>query len=446
MSQAGKRALVLTVGTGDLERQEETLLRPLRKSLRQGEWDKVVLLPSQVTAELAEKVRSQIHASATEISPLPEAGLENDADRCFAHYNQVLAKLRQEGFQAENIVADFTRGTKAMSAALVLAAVRHNLPHLRYITGERDQRGMVVPGSERVMDLSTTIATGWRLSDQAVEFMRRGHFAAVLELLPDPSNPFSKLYPSLVREAAAWLRPLATFYAEWDRLDYQAAAEVFLPPREDPPESSWQDLYPSSEAVEWVRTLAQPQPDFDRLGDRCRDMARRLRPLCVDILANGERRVEQRQFEDAMIRAYRVVELVGQRRLFEHGLDSSRLPPDHPAVQALQQKLAAEKSHGLSSNRDDTLKAGREQVVRLLKRLGDPLWKELRDIAEEGELKPKQRNQSVLIHGFRAAGPQDTKRLQRLYDRLKDLLAKDLGPELDSYLQIARFQEQLKNR
>jgi|Deesub1362A_J573_1020465.scaffolds.fasta_scaffold02476_9 CRISPR-associated protein (TIGR02710 family) len=444
MSQANKKALVLTVGTGDLERQEETLLRPLRKSLQQGEWDKVVLLPSQVTAELAEKVQRQIDASAAEISSLPEAGLENDADRCFAHYNQVLAKLRQEGFQAENIVADFTRGTKAMSAALVLAAVRHNLPHLRYITGERDQRGMVVPGSERVMDLSTTTATGWRLLDQAVEFMRQGHFAAVLELLPDPSNPFSKLYPSLVREAAAWLRPLATFYAEWDRLDYQAAAEVFLPPREDPPESSWQDLYPSSEAVKWVRTLAQPQPEFDRLEDRCRDMARRLRPLCVDILANGERRVEQRQFEDAMIRAYRVVELVGQRRLFEYGLDSSRLPPDHPAVQALQQKLKKENSHGLSSNRDGTLKAGREQVVRLLKRLDDPLWKDLRDVSEEGELKPKQRNQSVLIHGFRAAGPQETERLQGLYDRLKDLLAKDLGSELESYLKTARFQEQMR--
>jgi hypothetical protein len=145
-----------------------------------------------------------------------------------------------------------------------------------------------------------------------------------------------------------------------------------------------------------------------------------------------------------MIRAYRVVELVGQRRLFEYGLDSSRLPPDHPAVQALQQKLKKENSHGLSSNRDGTLKAGREQVVRLLKRLDDPLWKDLRDVSEEGELKPKQRNQSVLIHGFRAAGPQETERLQGLYDRLKDLLAKDLGSELESYLKTARFQEQMR--
>jgi hypothetical protein len=43
------RALLLAVGTGDINRPEESLLTPLRKSIDQGEWSRTVLLPSQIT-------------------------------------------------------------------------------------------------------------------------------------------------------------------------------------------------------------------------------------------------------------------------------------------------------------------------------------------------------------------------------------------------------------
>ena len=52
------------------------------------------------------------------------------------------------GVRSDYVVADFTRGTKAMSAALVLAAVGA-VPLLRYVHGsERDERGAVLPGDE----------------------------------------------------------------------------------------------------------------------------------------------------------------------------------------------------------------------------------------------------------------------------------------------------------
>ena len=147
--------LVLTVGTGDMSdmnRLEESLFRPLEKSLRDGRFRLAVLLPSQSTMgnaqQFKDRIEQRMHGFDIRIEPLPEAGWENDADACFGHFDHVLNQLKQ-CHGPEAIVPDFTRGTKAMSAALVLAAIRHDLPKLRYIDSDRrDSRGMVVAGTE----------------------------------------------------------------------------------------------------------------------------------------------------------------------------------------------------------------------------------------------------------------------------------------------------------
>ena len=51
-SQVSGRVLVMTIGTGNLDRLEETLFRPLTLSLETGEWQKAVLLPSERTGDL----------------------------------------------------------------------------------------------------------------------------------------------------------------------------------------------------------------------------------------------------------------------------------------------------------------------------------------------------------------------------------------------------------
>ena len=133
MTQPGGRTLVLTVGTGDLDRLEETLFTPLRKSIATEAWTRVVLLPSSVTEDFARTLRHRLDGTAVEVSPLP-AGDENDADAAYAHFDRVLATVLRD-VALEDVVVDFTRGTKAMSAALVLAAARRAVPRLRYVTG-----------------------------------------------------------------------------------------------------------------------------------------------------------------------------------------------------------------------------------------------------------------------------------------------------------------------
>lgn len=416
-----KKVLLLTVGTGDIANLKSSLIDPLLKSIEhEGPWARIVLLPSTVTENNARLVQQERGNGEIdiEIDPLPIAGSENDVDRCFSHFNAKIEKLR-EAFPPRAIVADFTRGTKAMSAALVLAALRHGLAELRYITGQRDDRGSVIAGTERIQLTNPAIALDLRRVDAAADLMRHGAFAAADTLLPDESLAIGK-------EQRDLLRNLARFYAAWDRLDYAGAAEIGQILRDRGEVSlpqSWKGMEPTPEVLAWVAGLAE-QPD--RKDHRA--MAAWLRRLAVDLLANAERRVGALQFEDALIRSYRVLELVGQARLFDLGLDSECLPPDDPQIITLRKRLHEKGEGDFSPSHvrgcENHLMASRELAARLLKEKGDQLAKTLLQLGQN-DMRVKARNTSVLIHGYQANAPRGSEEWKKIFGKLWDLLGKD---------------------
>ena len=363
-----------------------------------------------------------------DVSPLP-VGDENDADAAYAHFDGVLASVLQDA-APEEVVVDFTRGTKAMSAALVLAATRREVPHLRYVTGARDSRGMVTAGSEVVRESRTTVVDGHRRLDLARNLMLRGSFAASETVLPDPEHAFAAVFPRDVIRMAGAVRTAAEFYAAWDRLDYASAAalEAGAPPSVD-----WATVWPTDAMRAWVRDLACEPERSDHPA-----MAARLRRLVVDLLANGERRVRSGQYEDALVRAYRVLELIGQARLFDHRLDSAALDPGHGAVKDLQRKLAKKGDTPLTFGPGGKLQAGRLHVARILKRCNDLLAPRLFEFDKGSLLRPTLRNTSVLVHGFVARAPGGPGPLHELFSALEALVHDDGGAPVAERLRVAR--------
>ena len=424
------RVLVMTVGTGDVTKLEQTLFAPLRKSITTDAWARVILLPSSVTEEFAQRLGRGLEGAEVAIRPLP-GGDEKDADRAYSHFDTVLAETLQT-VPPEHVVVDFTRGTKAMSAALVLAATRRGIPHLRYVTGPRDQRGMVESGREVVRKTRTTMVAGHRRLDLAFDLMRRGNFSAAEAVLPESEYPFAAHYPGDLIRIAGAVRTAARFYAAWDRLDYAAASNLDVA---DLPTHDWKELWPSSAGRDWVSELARDPERSDRAA-----MAGRLRRLVVDLIANGERRLRQGQHEDALVRAYRVLELIGQARLFDRGLDSGDLDRSHPAVQALQRKIEKKNRDPLAESRNGALQAGRFQVAGILKECGDPLAARLLTFEQAASLKPTLRNNSLLIHGFVACAPDDSHSLHHLFRELAELAEADSDRNtVNEWLSVARM-------
>ena len=426
-----RKALALTVGTGNIGDLERTLLLPMLKSIGEGEWERVVLLPSRTTEEFAQTLHDRLCGHAVEVAPLEKAGDENDADACFGHFDSVLEQLVKD-FEPGDIQVDFTPGTKAMSAALVLAAVGRGVPILRYVHGERrDERGMVVPGAERVGEIRTSLATARGLLDQARTFMRRGDFGAAIELLPDLDGLFAAaLFPERFHAETRSLRAAAQIYAAWDRLDYVAAAEAVASHGLEAAGAG--EFAPTPEMSEWICRLSRKPPSSSH-----EEMAAYLRVLACDVLANAERRLRDRHFEDALLRAYRVLELVGQIRLFDRGRDSAALSPDDPEIGEFREKLRESGERGFGENRDG-LTAPRELAARLLDHLGDPLAGRLLGFdGRRKKARTRNRNQSILIHGFSAAAPPEAGPLRDVLAGLAELLKED-DPGAAERLETAR--------
>lgn len=425
-----RQALVLTVGTGNIDDIERTLLVPMIKSVDNGEWDRVILLPSRMTEQFAQTLQQRVSNPAVGIDALPALGHENDADACFGHFDSVLAQLIADGFKPGDIVVDFTRGTKAMSAALVLAAVGRNIPVLRYVHGERrDERGMVVPGTERIGQIPTTLATARRRLQQAKHFMRQGDFAGAIELLPNVG------VPEKLKEEAEALAAAAQIYAAWDRLNYKNAVEMLE--QQGPAAARAGEFALTPPMRQWLSRLAKQPDRSDHAA-----MAACLRALACDLLANGERRLRDRHFEDTLIRAYRVLELTGQIRLFDRGYDSAALPEDDEKIKGFRAQLEKKKEHGFGVNKrgrkKGTLTAPRELAARFLKRLGDPLAAQLLKFdSGQGRFRTSLRNRSILTHGFTATAPPEERPLRQVLDDLERLLIED-DAKADDRLKVAR--------
>ena len=80
MTRTGK-VLVLTVGTGDIGVLEASLIEPVSKSIRTGEWEQVILLPSAATRGFADIVTVRFPGLLIRILPLPEPGTETTPPR-----------------------------------------------------------------------------------------------------------------------------------------------------------------------------------------------------------------------------------------------------------------------------------------------------------------------------------------------------------------------------
>jgi len=416
-TQAVKRVLVLTVGAGTVDKLEETVVTPFRRSFESGEWQLIVLLPSQETEGNARLLGERFPQFPMQVRALSKAKEEDNTDACFRHFDAVLQRLIEQGWPREAITADVTRGTKAMTAALAMAAMAHRVGCIRYITGERDKRGSVIPGTEEIIDVPPRQALERQDVNLAAEYLRAGNYRAVEALFPGAPKV---LYKGYLRDEIQWLAWAAKLWGAWDRFDYKQAMRLAKRqdmPAQPPARLSW--VLPGGAQTQVLEILGgTAAPD-------AKDNAGYCRALAADLLANAERRMREGQNEEVLVRLYRVLELMGQMRLFLHRIDTGRVNPEDERVRAWLDGL--EEKDRPRPNRDGLLELGREKAARLLhfleQRAGDGagagVAQKLANLDWLGEWGPAMRNTSVLIHGFRARSRGREKELGELLEKLK---------------------------
>ncbi|GBC85710.1 hypothetical protein HRbin11_02160 [bacterium HR11] len=404
------KALVLTVGVG------KDVDRSLNFAIEHHNPRFILFFCTPQSREYAEKVvqSRSISPSAYHIDEYSETG---DVQKLVFHYEEVIRRVlfTAHGFRAGEVYVDYTRGTKAMSAAVDYVAISLELAGISYIEGERGDGGQVKSGTERLLSFQPLGLLFRRHWEMLVHLFNRGHFASVLDRVEALRH---RVIQEAHRSRLDFLAGLAEACEAWDILHYEEAAQRFRQVIKNFEDLILElhlkdDLQRASDIVHAIWNNRCKSPDCNCglfLGPR----------TAVDLLANADRRAAEHRYDVAVALLYRLMEFIAQRRLHDRGLRT-----DDVRLGYLPENVRSKWEARVGI--DGRLKVGMVQGYELLADLGDSLGRRFLELyqAPTSRLKPylESRNMSPLAHGFQPVG-------SAVFEKLRDIIVQSFLPEL----------------
>ncbi|SHL09845.1 CRISPR-associated protein [Rhodothermus profundi] len=262
----------------------------------------------------------------------------DDLTQCVASLFALQRRIRKR-FPGARVVANYTGGTKTMSAALVIGAVLLGW-ELQLNVGVRQDLRQVLAGT----DVPTRVAADDVLLHLQLQLVREvldrfdyGAAAAIVRELLHTLSLGGTHRAQLLR-----LYQIVKGLADWDRCRYRQALTGFRMAGEQG--SAWLPLL--------NRLAEQQMMSWEGVGD---------------LLLNARRRAHQGRYEEAAVRLYRAMTLLAAVQLREaHGLEAG--DPDLERVPASLRSLFA-----LRRSETDRLPLDPIITYRLLEELGDPV-------------------------------------------------------------------------
>lgn len=317
-----------------------------------------------------------------------------EADDPYDSYNKaekLIAKYLAEGHQ---VIADYTCGTKSMSAGLVMASVEHTECKLSLVTGPRLDLVRVRNGMERVSKIPVNLVYVKRQNALCQSLLREWDYVGATKVLEEVSN-----YGYVENEVSfKRLLYICRAFAAWDRFDYRNALPLI-------------DLYKKDEyIVPYNETLKKINVTLD-WHDSWKAEENKKPPgfmLVYDVLLNAERRAAQGNYDDAVNRIYRAVEMYAQFCL------STNRPPissDNVDLGLLPEDCRPYFKKGAR----DEVQTGLADSYYLLVCLNHPVGEVWNKWSSRLLDCLKLRNYSFLAHGLNAIKKPD-------YDKLRDVV------------------------
>ncbi|MEO0053938.1 MAG: TIGR02710 family CRISPR-associated CARF protein [candidate division WOR-3 bacterium] len=394
-----RRLFIATVGIG---RADEDIIPPLTESIREASPDFLLLLVTQRSKPKGEEIVKNLDRSRDNYQIHPLSADEWDVEALFKEMYEVVYRLiKERAIAPQDVICDFTTGTKPMSAALAFVAVRLGLGRLKYIKVRRNECGYAVSGTERTITFEPHGFQASLMLRSALELMYHYRFDSVLQILEGLQEGLLNEPERRLKQA---LTKLAYAYAGWDLFDHCRFASNY---RQAEPEKipELADFMVSDETVDLLDELGRK----GRQGKYCELMV-------VDLLNNARRRIEEGKYDDALARLYRTCELIAQLRLRARGIDNSNVELDK----------VPEKSRRWLENyrtREGRIEIGLAKSYQLLTEMDDELGKRFTGDPELQAIL-NERNYYILAHGCKPiAGRTAEKLLEKVEGIAKSFVA-----------------------
>ncbi len=401
-----KRALICSVGVGT------GIERPITKSITDHNPTKVVLL---ATEESEEKAKSIIDEFETGLDiKIEKVSDPDDVQKCYDESLSSIEELIEEGFENSDIFLNITSGTKPMSAGLALAGVAQRCGSFSYITGNRDETGRVVNGSERIYSMEPTLPIADSLLSEAKTHFDKHSYEMALNISQDV---LSYTREKRIEKEGEFLSTISEGYFKWDIFKHDEAREIF------------QDIDGNILSSDEQKELGMNIAHLERCIEDKKSKSGLGEDLIVDLFANLLRRMDEGKYDDAVARCYRCLEMLGQWRLWEeHGLHHADIDISPEYFTDSQIELL----RSWKGNRS-TLSVGLKNVWRILAMVERDMPED--PIKEKGFLDIlAARNTSILAHG---SEPISKSSCEDFKERLKEELQENID-DFDKKLKKAQ--------
>ncbi|MES0337818.1 MAG: TIGR02710 family CRISPR-associated CARF protein [Candidatus Magnetobacterium sp. LHC-1] len=303
-------------------------------------------------------------------------------------------------YNKEDVIVDYTGGTKNMSVALALASVTYGLRY-SYVGGTqrtKDGVGIVQDGHETVYDR----VNPWDLL--AVEDKKK------ISLLFNQYqfNAAKDLLDALVQkgiEGSFHFKLLASLvdgYYKWDLFKHNQAQDSFTKGKVD----LLQEFHDNG-----IRAFAEAtKKNLEIVNVLSEAKGRCSRVHILDMYANALRRFEEGKTDDAVLRLYRLVEMIAQERL----LDKHNINTSNVEKKQLPENIRKDfiDKHG---DHHGKIKLPQNASLQLLLELGDELGQVYLLNEDNFRKLQSERNQSYLAHGLNSSQ-------ESTYDKLRKFI------------------------
>ena len=380
---------------------------PVVASIKGSRPDRVIFVASlESQAEVEGKITPLLAQEGASLGPgqydLTQVPNAQDFPCCVEAMRGLTSQVqrwvsRGEGYR---VVADFTGGTKCMSAALALVASRWPC-RFSYVGGtERNKGGLgvVVSGREQVLHSENPWdSLGYQAIEEATTLFDQGDYEAAATVLDETRKRLGRA--DLKREMST-LCSLAKGYLAWDRFLHKDAANHLGDVL--PNANNLRHLFP--DCAEALLDTVQKHLQFLGLFKD----TQAGHHFVVDLLANARRCADKRRFDDAVARLYRAIEASAQIRLVQLGCND-----DHGRTRLGNLPLEMRPQFEKRASQEGTVLLALQDDYAVLQALGDELGSRFSALnLDDREKSPlSARNRSILAHGFEAVSSQVYQRL-----------------------------------
>lgn len=310
-----KRVLLVSVGGTP----EQTI-----KSIGFNKCEYVIFFCSKETYRLVPEIRDEA-AGSMKIKEYERIVTDSSEDmgKCYRAILQRLPTILDLwGMNYEDMIVDYTGGTKTMTSALVLATIEYCNKY-SYVGGEdrtKNGVGVVIGGQEKFYYQENPwdeLAIG---ELKVIESLfSKSRYASVVEYL----QKIKSTVDSRLKETYDTLCKLCTGYYEWDNFDHSKAKKSF--------DSAFHKFegYLILNNGELNQLITGMRMNYKWLctlkAEICNTgSVKGYRMLCADLISNAMRRADNEQkYDDAVARLYSAIEKIIKSHLLEYGIDNS---------------------------------------------------------------------------------------------------------------------------